>query len=178
MMDILTASTAHLISPDHHWQAQYLDLLHDWNATGEKKIPFVLDYDPSDFTAMLQKLKNEQNGIGIPETFVPHSTYWLVHEEKIVGVVNIRHRLTDFLLVRGGHIGYGIRPSARNRGFAAQILALSLQKASDMGIDRVLVTCDKDNIGSAKTILKNGGVLESEETESTGNIIQRYWIQL
>ena len=99
-------------------------------------------------------------------------------DSKIVGTINIRYKLNDYLLRIGGHIGYGIRPSERCKGYATKMLALALEKCRELGIDKALVTCDKDNLGSAKTIINNGGVLENEYTESDGNIVQRYWIIL
>ena len=78
---------------------------------------------------MVQELLDAHNGINIPETWVPDSTYWLVTDEnKIVGAVNIRHSLTEHLFNAGGHIGYGIRPSERRKGYATKLLALSLEK--------------------------------------------------
>ena len=77
-----------------------------------------------------------------------------------------------------GHIGYGIRPSERCKGYAAILLALALVKCRELGIKKALVSCDKHNIGSAKTILKNGGVYYKDFTEENGNIVQQYWIAL
>lgn len=94
-----------------------------------------------------------------------------------MGAVNIRHRLNEKLLKTGGHIGDGIRPSERRKGYATAMLALALEECKKLGIDKVLMCCDKDNIGSAKSIVKNGGVLENE-VEEEGHIEQRYWIQL
>lgn len=92
-------------------------------------------------------------------------------------ISSIRHRLNEHLLRIGGHIGYGIRPSERNKGYATMQLALALDKAKEMGLTRVLLTCDKYNIGSAKTIINNGGILDSEDIID-GIEIQRYWIEL
>lgn len=168
-----------LVEPSVKYKASYIDMLSDWEQSGEKVVPFVLKMDPSDFESMVNELIDYQEGIGIPETFVPHTTFWLVDEnENIVGVVNIRHQLNEKLLQVGGHIGYGIRPSERRKGYATAILKLGLIKAKDMGFEKVLVTCNKDNIGSAKTIINNGGILESEFVEEWGNIVQRYWIEV
>jgi len=112
----------------------------------------------------------------MPNTNVPASTYFVFVNGKIVGNIQIRHSLNESLLQNGGHIGYGVRPSERRKGYATKTLALALEKCRALGIDKVLVTCNKDNIASAKTILKNGGVLENEFTEENGNIVQRYWI--
>lgn len=91
--------------------------------------------------------------------------------------MNIRHYLNDKLFETGGHIGDGIRPSERRKGYATAMIGLALEECRKLGIDRVLICCDKDNIGSAKSIQRNGGVLENE-VEENGNIVQRYWIEL
>lgn len=110
------------------------------------------------------------------ERKVNSSTFWLIRDmSRVVGAVNVRHRLNKYLAEIGGHIGYGIRPSERRKGYATEILKQALIKGRELGISEALVTCDKDNIGSAKTILKNGGVLDSE-TIVNGIEIQRYWI--
>lgn len=111
---------------------------------------------------------------------VPDSVFFLLDEERnrLIGAVNIRHYLNDALLKESGHIGDGIRPSERRKGYATMMIGLALDECRKMGIDRVLMTCDKDNIGSAKSIIRNGGVLENEITNSEGNVVQRYWIQL
>lgn len=94
-----------------------------------------------------------------------------------MGAVNIRHYLNDKLFETGGHIGDGIRPSERRKGYATAMIGLALEECRKLGIDRVLICCDKDNIGSVKSIQRNGGVLENE-VEENGNIVQRYWIEL
>jgi predicted acetyltransferase len=99
--------------------------------------------------------------------------------DEIVAVSNLRHRLNEHLLLEGGHIGYGVRPSARLRGHAKAVLAATLKEAKGLGITRCLVTCDRDNLGSAQTIKRNGGSLESEIfSETRGAFIQRYWIDI
>lgn len=91
-------------------------------------------------------------------------------------MANIRHRLTDGLLRTGGNIGFGIRPSERNRGYATTLLKLALAEAGKLGLERVLLTCDKTNIGSASTILKNGGIL-FRESEVDGRLELGFWIE-
>jgi predicted acetyltransferase len=111
---------------------------------------------------------------------VPDSVFFLLDNEKnkFLGAVNIRHYLNEILLKEGGHIGLGIRPSERRKGYATQLMALALIECKKLGINKVLITCDKSNIGSAKSILKNGGKLENEFVNSDGDIEQRYWINL
>lgn len=98
--------------------------------------------------------------------------------DRLLGAVNIRHYLNDSLLKEGGHIGDGIRPSERRKGYATEMIRLALTECKKLGIEKVLMTCDKDNIGSARSIIKNGGILENEFVNSEGNIEQRYWISL
>lgn len=115
----------------------------------------------------------------VREGLVPSTTYLGVEKEtgKIVGFIDIRHRLNEYLLQYGGHIGYSVRKSERRKGYAAEMLKLALEECRKMKIDKVLVTCDRGNIGSEKTILKNGGVFENEVPEE-GHFTRRFWITL
>lgn len=167
-----------LVKPTIELKNEYLDMIGEWKAYEDKLVPFVLNNDASDFPAMLEKLENSSKGIGLKEGMVEHSTYWLVDDKhKVLGAVNIRHRLNEKLLRSAGHIGYGIRPSERKLGNASEALRQALNIAKELGIERALVVCDKENLGSARTILKNGGVLENE-IEEDGIIKQRYWIDI
>ena len=110
---------------------------------------------------------------------MPDSTYFCFDTEKniFVGAVNIRHYLNDKLLFSGGHIGDGIRPSERGKGLGTKMIALALDECRKLGIRDVLMCCDKGNIASARTIEKNGGVLENEVSED-GVPVLRYWIKV
>ena len=103
-----------------------------------------------------------------------HCTFlWIVEGDEFVGNLAIRHSLTPYLLEQGGHIGYSVRPSRRREGHASRALALSLPWCRDLGIDRVLVTCDVDNEGSRRTIEANGGVQEDIRGDK-----RRFWIDV
>ena len=104
-----------------------------------------------------------------------HATqFWITDDQDVlVGFLHLRHTLNDHLLERGGHIGYGIRPSRRREGHASRALGLGLAALRDLGADRALVTCDDDNVASARTIESQGGVLEDIRMET-----RRYWIAL
>ncbi|MCY7400999.1 MAG: GNAT family N-acetyltransferase [Nocardioides sp.] len=103
--------------------------------------------------------------------YVPCTTLWWVDGEDYLGRLAIRHRLNDFLLEVGGHIGYDVRPSARRRGHATAMLRAALLWAKDLGIDPALVTCDEDNAGSIRVIEAAGG-----ELEDVRGTKRRYWV--
>jgi predicted acetyltransferase len=167
-----------LVTPSSAYRDSYLSLVAEFRQRGEAGVPFVLDFPTDDFPAFLRRMENCAAGSEVPKGFVAHETFWLVDSGEVVGVSNLRLSLTEGLRQEGGHIGYGIRPTARRRGHATRILALTLQKARGRGIGDVLVTCNRSNVGSAVTIMKNGGTLESEEFyPEKGDFKQRYWIR-
>lgn len=112
--------------------------------------------------------------------YVEGSQYFLWDEDnqQVVGMVNIRHELNAYLLKFGGHIGYSIRPSYRNKGYAKLQLNMALDILKQKGVERALVTCNADNIASMKTILACGGVEDTPNVEPDGTVIKRFWITL
>jgi predicted acetyltransferase len=169
-----------LIEPTIALRDSYSSLVREFIANGENLVPFVLGFPDDDFEGLLRTLQNHAQGIGIPDGFVAHSSYWLVrNDQEIVGVSNLRHQLTPALEQEGGHIGYGIRPSARRRGYATELLAQTLKAAQRRGLTKVLMTCGQGNIGSVQAILRNGGRLTSEAYFPERNeVVQRYWISV
>lgn len=116
-----------------------------------------------------------------PKHLVTATLYAAVRQSdgRIVGMLDLRHRLNDFLAEYGGHIGYSVRPDERRKGYAKRMLALALPEARRLGIDRVLITCDEDNEASRRTILSNGGVFDRNTwLEDEKQTVSRYWIDL
>ena len=131
--------------------------------------------DRATFTTLLEKVAFESDPASrLPEGLVHSDYYWVMEGAEMIGFVAVRHSIETELLRRaGGHIGYSIRPSYRRKGHATRALGLALDRARELGLDQVLVTCDEDNVGSARTIEKQGGVLE-DVLEGK----RRYWITL
>lgn len=134
--------------------------------------------DPEEWVEHCRLSKNPDN---VPEGRVPATQYIFVREEdyKIVGMLQIRHVLNDYLEKYGGHIGYSVAPSERRKGYASQMLKTALPKCKELGIDKVLITCIDNNEASRKTILANGGQYESTVYEPEEKLfLERYWIVL
>lgn len=168
-----------LTSPSVDLAETYREFLADLRRHGEKPVPFVLGLKAPSFAELVRRLEGYSQGIAINAGFVPHSTFWLVDgDRKLVGVSNLRHELTPSLMREGGHIGFGVRPSERGQGYATRLLALTLLEAKKRGIDRALLTCDRDNVASAKVIEKNGGLFDSELTSDDGRCTKRFWIDV
>lgn len=168
-----------LATPSAKYKDSYRSLVAEFVARGEPLVPFTLEFPHEDFEAFLAELAGAERGVGIPAGFVPHSTYWLMRGEEVVGVSSLRHRLNDELLVEGGHISYGVRPGARGQGLGREILRLTLVEAARRGIGRVLLTCSADNVASSAVIAANGGQLESQAyVEARGRVVQRWWIEV
>ena len=169
-----------LIKGSYEYKEQIIDMLKEWKEYNDthdtNHSPWAIFKNSlDDFDDYLSNLDTDEPKDG----FVPDSTFFCIDEQRniIVGAVNIRHYLNEYLLLHGGHIGDGIRPSERRKGYATQMIGLALEECKKFGIKKVLMVCDKDNIGSAKSIIKNGGILENELNEN-GKIEQRYWIDL
>jgi predicted acetyltransferase len=121
----------------------------------------------------------------LPDDLVPSTNWWIVQQHQYLGAIQLRHRLNPFLAELGGHIGYGIRPSARRHGLARFALDAVLARAKHFGLSSVLLTCDQNNTGSARTIEGAGGVLErirppDDYARQHGfhQPLRRYWITL
>ena len=180
-----------LVAPRLELEAEFMALVREFRALGERRFEGEPGLREDDFATYVRWLQDGERGQAHDDWFrgeiVPWSSYWLAEAGSDVplGVSSLRHRLSPFLLRQGGHIGYAIRPSARGRGLGSAILRLTLEKAREMELGRVLLVCSAANPASARVIEKCGGQIENQITievgagESTRQVLlSRYWIEL
>lgn len=149
-----------LVLPSDQYKSSFIQAVHEYQS---EELPYYLTLDPTslaqDFQTYTEQLAAEAQGEHLPEGFVPHTTYWLVENDEFIGRVDIRHE---------GHIAYDIRPTQRRKGYGKLALELAKQKAQELGLTEVLITCDVNNIGSNKIIQGAGGVLQETKTQGGG----------
>lgn len=167
-----------LVLPSLQYKASYLEAVTEYQAEQRKNyLDLDIEHLRSNFEQYLQQIEAESKGIHLAPGYVPHTVYWLVEGTTFLGRVDIRHELNDFLRDEGGHIGYDIRPSERKKGLGSLALKLALEKAQELGLEEILLTCDVENIGSNKIIQKNGGQLSETKKLKSGLTKNKYWIR-
>ncbi|MFG2368283.1 GNAT family N-acetyltransferase [Streptomyces mirabilis] len=173
-----------LIAPTGRLHSSWLAARDEWSpgahqdGTGLRLAPDADLDNPEVFSEWVERLRQQSDrSVAVGDERVHATHWWIVEGDSYLGAVDLRHYLNALLLDIGGHIGYSIRPSFRRRGLATWALGAVLPEARALGLDRVLVTCDDDNVASARSIERNGGVLEDVRTTNAG-IKRRYWITL
>jgi predicted acetyltransferase len=167
-----------IVKYDEIVKEEYLEYIKEWEKTGERITPYSSRRDKQTFSERQHFWEYEGTEAIRGQGFVPSTLYFMVDGSgRIYGALHLRHELNDDLIQYGGHIGYGIRPSERRKGYSTTMLRMMLDMLREKGYKRILITCDDDNIGSAKTIEKNGGILENKVPNKNG-IGRRYWIDL
>lgn len=129
----------------------------------------------------LRHIRSYESPETLPEGLVLATQYVLVRESdgRLLGMLQLRHYLNDYLARYAGHIGYSVRPCERRRGYAKRMLAMALGEAKKLGLERVMISCAVGNEASRRTILANGGVYENSVwDEADGEMLERYWITL
>ena len=171
-----------LVRPDLRLRSSWIDAVAEFEAAGSTMHGSGLwDFEPLDLSAaaapgvVAHLLAYADPGSELPADRVHCTYFWIVDdsgdEEEFVGYLALRHSLTPWLLEEGGHIGYSVRPSRRREGHASRALAMAVRRAAGLGLDRVLVTCEEDNVGSRRTIEGAGASYEDSR-----NGRRRYWI--
>lgn len=156
------------------------DFLADFAEAGESTIPAYFADPAWSHAEIVANFAAQARGEGLPDGWVPATTLFLVDNGRILGVANIRHRLTEPLRRFGGHVGYSVRPSERRKGFGTELLErVKDYVRTNLEIDRILVTCTADNVVSARIIESCGGILEEASFyEPAQKVVRRYWIAL
>ncbi len=169
-----------LVVPSVIYRDSFKAMVAEYANSGSERYTDLSTELEADFEGFLRKLEQETQGLGLLPGYVPQTTFWLVRDgTEVVGTIRLRHWLTPSLRYEIGHVGYDVRPSQRGNGYATRQLELLLEKARDMGMRELLVTCDKSNPASARVIEKNGGKLEAEvPSKMTGEPVLRFWIEL
>ncbi len=173
-----------LAQPDPSWKAAAEEYVQAYQAAGESHIGGSCSMEQSgSYEEWLEKIRGMYNPPA-DSALSPATTFFAVRKEdrRIVGTIQVRHRLTEELRENGGNIGYAVRPDQRKKGYATQMLFLALDFCRGLGLNRVLLDCLADNIASEKTIRRCGGVLAEEVTapgdDGQPGRIKRFWIEL
>ncbi len=166
-----------LIRPCEEYLAQYIEAIRE-DAEFRPGAEQIFG-DPA---KIIERAYSFERGIDMPAGYVKETLFWLIDGERFIGQIGIRHELTEHLLRYGGNIGYEIRYSECKKGYCTKMLALALDYCkTELRLPKVLITCDDDNVGSAKVIENNGGVLENKLENKTdrGTVLtRRYWIEI
>jgi predicted acetyltransferase len=168
-----------LVSPSEEFREEWQDIITEIENVKERITPSALKGEATNYNEYLKNAKNNSLGVNLQDDRVPSDIFFLVNNKskRILGAIDIRYSLNDYLYNYGGNIGYGIRTTERKKGYATEMLKLALDICREKGMDKVLITCKSSNVASAKTMIKNGAVLENEVLEND-ILIQRYWIKL
>jgi predicted acetyltransferase len=164
-----------LVTPDVRWHDSWAQALLEFGEDyphGSGLGPGPIDVTPDGCAAFVaERLRGADPEAPRPEGIVLCDYFWITDGDEMVGFLALRHELTPWLLEEGGHIGYSVRPSRCREGHASRAVALALIRAKELGLERVLLTCDEDNVGSRLTIENAGGVYEDSRKDK-----RRYWI--
>ncbi len=166
-------------TPGHRGQAE--DYRAEHTLAGEAHLHGSAMLDQMEYGAWLEQVRDNNDPKTARTGWVSADTFFAVRKTdgRLIGMVDIRHTLNEFLAAYGGHIGYGVRPSERRKGYATEILRLALGHAKEpLGLPRVMISCNQDNEGSRRTILACGGRLERAFTHTDGHRVEVYWIAL
>ncbi len=166
-----------LVRPDYSHKEMILDYKAEFIRNNEEMHGTAALGKINTFEQWYDELIQNSSEETVMDEWVPATTLLGIDENgRLVGFIDIRHRLNDYLAVYGGHIGYSVRKSERRKGYAHRMLMQALPLCKELELDKVLITCDSDNIASANTIKSRGGVFESEVIDEDGIPLQRYWI--
>jgi len=167
-----------LVRYDEVSEESYIDYISEWETLQEKVVPSAVRREGRLFSEMMNKWREAETDLPVSKGFVPATLYFLIDNSgRILGGIHFRHYLNERLRQNGGHIGYGVRKSERRKGYAHKMLKLLLEEIKKSDIDKVMITCDDDNVGSAKTIESCNGILQ-DKVVFENELTRRYWIKI
>lgn len=156
------------------YRQEFLDISSSMDGTGPlKRISNPYEY--------IKVCLDYEDPLKVPSGLVAATQFLFIHksDNRLIGMIQVRHHLNDYLAKYGGHIGYSIRPSERSKGYATKMLNMTLAFLKEIAISKVLLTCIEDNIASEKVILANDGIYEYTIYEANKDInLKRFWISL
>jgi len=157
-----------------------MGMVREYASVGDLKFAELKSLLETNFDGYVTLLLNQEKPAASVTSRVSQTSFWYVDARgELIGTIRLRHALTQSLRSDGGHIGYDVRPQARNKGYATQMLHAVLEEARKLGLAEVLLTCAADNTPSARVIEKCGGILEKEAfCPETGKMSRYYWIKL
>lgn len=169
-----------LVRPTEELREAALDYKEEHLRQGETVLHGSALFDSMEFEPWLKLTQENALGQTVRPDWVQASTFFVFRQSdgRLVGMVDIRHELNAFLAAYGGHIGYGVRPSERQKGYATQMLRMALDFARSIGLRQVMVACYKENEASRRTILKCGGAFEREFIHTDGKAVEVYWLEI
>ena len=171
----------HLVLPDSTFETQYTDMMDEWLAFGDRLNPGALHNNGASYETWLKWMAEDAHEETCPPEAVPQTMYFAVRDDgRLIGAVTVRHKLNERTNNEsgGGHVGFGVRPTERRKGYAKIILQLALEKLAERGIHDVMLNCASDNIGSEKTILSCGAVFHDEVVNNNGDEAKRFFIKI
>ena len=171
---ILTRLSGEYATQIAEYRQEFLDAGDSMDGCG----PLYRVEDPEEYIRMCLDHEDPEK---VPHNLVPATEFLFVRKDdnRLVGMIQVRHRFNNYLRKYAGHIGYSVRPSERRKGYAKEMLRMTLPYCREIGLERVLISCIEGNIGSERTILANGGVYESTVHEPNEHVeLKRFWIEL
>lgn len=169
-----------LVLPDTDLFPAFQRMIADFEQHHEARFEKERNWGVKEFKRYINRLNNHRKGINLPLGRMPEAVYWLLNQKQdIVAIGSIRLRMNAHLLKEGGQIGYTVVPGFRQKGIGTFLLGELLKKAREFELDRILITCNEDNIASRKIIEKNGGIYDNTIFSMEKNaLILRYWINI
>ena len=169
-----------LHSPHEEHEEMALNFISEHFMNNEPDIHGGALIEKLNYKDWLMQVRNNSMASTVSKDWVVSSTFFAIRkiDGEIIGMLDMRHTLNDFLRLYGGHIGFSVRPSERRKGYATQILKQGLEYAKTIGLEKVMLACYKNNAASRNTIVKCGGIMEREFVYQHGGTVQVFWISL